>query len=325
MTFNPKAYVVRSDQNVEKYEARKVWREANKHLALPFFVEGLREYIPSVYPGELALIGAASGEGKSYSMGIWHAQAEAALSESGRRAVTAFISQEETTERLIENSIEREGAARIASKQTVWIGTSWGMKANDIEDLHMTNITTALHYAQNSFAESMPIADVFYDYIQATPADPARRKQMTEELRRLQVRDDTRRLFDLSKTFHCPVVAGAQTMLKKLNSPYNKEMLIPSQRDFEEGAGLYQVPDYAYTFWLARNTHSVGKTIEIDNWKFKVEKNLVFMWFLKARGHNPTTAKGISRVFPLRIIDDQYIYDPEYHKSMLVIGAKDHE
>jgi len=320
MTFNPKAYVVTSQENVKKYEARKKWRDENKHLALPFFVEGLRDSVPSVYPEELALIGAASGEGKSYSLGVWHAQAEQALTESKRRAVTAFISQEETTERMIDNAVMREGSTKVSSKQSIYIGANWGMSADDIEDLHMSNIARSLKYAQDdAFAEPMPLASVFYDYIQATPADPERRKQMTEELRRLQVRDDTRRLFNAAKTFHCPVVAGAQTMLKKLNNPYNRDMLIPSQRDFEEGAGLYQVPDYVYSFWLARGTHAVGKTIEIDNWKFKVEKNLVFMWFLKARGHNPETAKGISRVFPLRIIDDQYIYDPEYHKSMLVM------
>jgi len=317
-TFNPKAYVVKSSDNVEKYEARKKWRDENAHLALPFFVEGLRGHIPPVFPQELALLGAASGEGKSYALRIWHSQSERMLSESKRRAVTAFVSQEETTERMIDNDITIEGAARVASKQTVWIGANWGMNADDIDDLHMTNVITALTYAKNSFAEPMPFASIFYDYIQATPADPHRRNQMTEELRRLQVADDTRRLFSAAKTFHVPVITAAQTMLKKLNAPYNKAMLIPSKRDFEEGAGIFQVPDYVYSLWLARGTHPVGKKIEIDKWSFTVEKNLVFLWFLKARGHNPETAKGVNRVFPLRIINDEYVYDPEYHKSMIV-------
>lgn len=319
MTFNPKAYVIRSDENVEKFQARKKWRDENAHLSIPFFVEGLRGQVPAIYPGEMALVGAASGEGKTFIVDQWNEQVEKSIVESKRRAVTVRISQEETTERMLSSAIDRYGASKSASMMTVWIGANWGMNADEIEDLHMTNIITSLHYAQrNSFADHMPLAGVFYDYMQATPADPIRRKQMTEELRRLQIRDDTRRLFDASKTFKCPVIAGAQTSLKSVTHAYNKEMLIPSQRDFEEAAGLYQVPDYVYSFWLARGTHAVGKTVEVDNWKFTVEKNLVFMWFLKARGHSPETAKGISRVFPLRIIDGRYIYDSGYHQSMIV-------
>jgi hypothetical protein len=321
MTFNPKAYTIRSDENVEKFQARKKWREENAHLSIPFFIEALRGQVPSVFPGELAMLGTASGEGKTFIIDQWNAQVEEALTASKRRAVTVRASQEETTERMQATAIEKMGASKASSMQTVWVGANWGMDSNEIEDLHMTNIISTLHFARNDgFAEPMPFAGIFYDYMQATPADPERRKQMTEELRRLQIRDDTKRLFDAAKTFTCPVVAAAQTMLKKANTPYNKDMLIPSQRDFEEAAGIFQIPDYVYTFWLARATHAVGKTIEIDNWKFRVEKNLVFMWFLKARGHNPDTAKGISKVFPIRIIDDKYTYDPEYHASM-VVGA----
>lgn len=60
-------------------------REDNQHLALPFFVKELRGQIPDIYPGELGLIGAASGDGKTNIMGVWHAQVQAALEESKRR------------------------------------------------------------------------------------------------------------------------------------------------------------------------------------------------------------------------------------------------
>lgn len=317
MTFNPKAYVKKSDEVVENYKARKVWREENSHLALPFFVEGLREQIPPIYPEEMALIGAASGDGKSLILSIWREQAQKRLQETQRRAVTATISHEETTERLMAENVERNGEMCASSNQSIWIGMSWGMDANDIADMHMTNLITSLEFARQSFAEPMPISEIFYDYIQATPADPNRKKDMTESLRRLQISDDTRRLFNASKTFRCPVIAGAQTSLKRVQQPYNSQMLIPGRGDYEESAGLYQVPDFVFSFWIPRNTYSVGKLIEIDNWKFKVEINQVFMWALKGRGHNPETFKGISKVFPLRIIDNQYIYDPEYHRSLL--------
>lgn len=324
MTFNPKSYAKRSDQVVENYAARKKWREENKHLALPFFVKGLRGHIPDVYPEELAMIGAASGEGKSKSLAVWHNQAQQAITESKRRAVTVFISQEESTERLIAEDVEKRGEMVVSSNPSVWVGTSWGMKAEEMEDLHMTNAVNTLHYIEDAaFAEKMPIADVFYDYLQATPNDPMRRDKISEDLRRLQITDNTRRLFNAAKTFRCPVIAGAQTGLKKVVSPYNSVMLIPGPKDFEESAGLYQVPDFVYSLWLPRVHYAVGSVKDVDNWKFTVEKNLVFLWFLKARGHNPQTAKGISKVFPLRIINDEYTYDPEYHKSMLVNVQED--
>jgi hypothetical protein len=319
MPFNPKTYAVRSDQVVENYAAREKWREENKHLALPFFVKDLRGQIPDIFPEEMALIGAASGDGKTEIMKAWHAQAQQAIESRKERAVTIFGSQEESTERLAAQDIEKRGPAEASSRPTVWIGTSFGMSADDMEDLHMTNfINTVGFVQQQSFAEKMPIADVFYDYLQATPNDPTRRDQISEGLYRLQVNDNTRRLFKAAKTFRCPVVTASQTSIKKLNSPYNSQMPIPGRGDFSEASGIYQIPDFVFGFWLARNTHSVGKTIEVDNWKFTVEKNLAFIWFLKARGHSPETAKGISKVFPLRIINDEYTYDADHHKSMMI-------
>jgi hypothetical protein len=50
MTFNPKAYVKKADEVVANHKARKQWRDENKHLALPFFVEGLRGQVPDIFP-----------------------------------------------------------------------------------------------------------------------------------------------------------------------------------------------------------------------------------------------------------------------------------
>ena len=134
MPFNPKAYALRSDEVVTNYEARKKWREENAHLALPFFVEGLRDKIPPIFPQEMAVIGAPSGDGKTNIMKLWHAQAQKAVAESKNRAVTIFGSQEETTERLLAGDIEKRGASAAASRPTVWIGTSFGMDAEQMED-----------------------------------------------------------------------------------------------------------------------------------------------------------------------------------------------
>lgn len=323
MTFNPKAYAQRSDEVAENYEARKKWREENKHLALPFFVEGLRGYVPDIYPEEMAVIGAPSGDGKTNIMKVWHAQQQKRISDSKQRAVTIFGSQEETTESLIAEDIERFGKAVASSRPSVFVGNSFGMSADDMDDLHMTNFISTVEYThRQSFAEPMPISAVFYDYLQATPADPFRRQQLTDGAYRHQQNDNTRRLFQAGKTYKCPIVTASQTGIKHLNNPYNAEMPIAGRGDYSEASGIYQVPDFVYSFMLMRNAAPVGKLIEVDNWKFTVEPNLMFFWFLKARGHKPETAKGISKVFPLRIIGDEYIYDPEYHASMIVGGRQ---
>lgn len=322
MTFNPQAYARRSDQVAESHEAREQWRKENAHLALPFFVEGLRGHVPAIFPGEMAIIGAPSGDGKTKMMKTWHAQAQKALTESGRRAVTVFGSQEETTEALIDDDIQRHGKSAASSRPSVFIGVSFGMNAEDMDDLHMTNFINTIDYTSKSFAEPMPIATVFYDYIQATPHDPFRKEMTADGAYRHQLNDNTRRLFQATKRYKCPIVTASQTGIKKVVNPYHAMIPIPGRGDFSEASGIYQIPDFVYSFILMRNAAPVGRLIEADNWRFTVEKNLVFFWFLKARGHTPETAKGISRVFPLRIINDEYIYDPEYHVSMLVKEEK---
>jgi replicative DNA helicase len=318
MTFNPKAYAQRSDQVAENYEKREKWREENKHLALPFFIEGLREYVPDIYPGEMAVIGAPSGDGKTKMLKTWHRQAQEKITASGMRAVTVFGSQEETTERLLADDIETRGKAIASSTPSVFIGTSFGMDAESIEDIHMTNFITTLNYVnKDMFAEPMPLAMGAYDYLQATPNDPLRKMIVSNDSYRHQVNDNTRRLFKAAQTFKMPLVTGAQTDIKTEKNKYDKEIPVPGRGDFSEASAIYQIPDFVYTFVHMRNASTVGKHIETGNWKFTVEKNLLFMWFLKARGHNPeTTAKGVGRVFPIRIINDEYTYDADYHKAI---------
>lgn len=320
MTFNPKNYAKRSDEVVENYEARKKWREENKHLALPFFIEGLRDYVPAIYPEEMAMIGAPSGDGKTKILKTWHRQAQKAILDSKRRAVTVFGSQEETTERLHAEDIEKRGRMVASSMPSVFVGSSWGMDADNIEDMHMTNYIKTLTYIRDSmFAEPMPLGVGMYDYIQATPNDPERKVLTGGNAYYLQVNDNVRRLFQSAKTFHMPVITASQTGIKSLNTPYNKEMPIPGRGDYAEASAVYQVPDFVYSFIHMRNASTVGKKIEIGNWNFIVEPNLLFFWFLKARGHDPeTTAKGVGRVFPIRIINDEYVYDPEYHNYIVV-------
>jgi len=115
MTFNPKHYAKRSDEVAENLEAREKWRNENEHLALPFFIEGLRSYVPPIFPGEMAVIGAPSGDGKTKMMKDWHRQVQTSITKSTRRAVTVYGSQEETTERLIDDDYKLRGKAVVSS------------------------------------------------------------------------------------------------------------------------------------------------------------------------------------------------------------------
>lgn len=318
MTFNPKHYAKRSDEVTENLEAREKWREENKHLALPFFIEGLRDYVPPIYPGEMAVIGAPSGDGKTKMMKTWHRQAQEAITKRKMRAVTVFGSQEETTERLIDDDYQARGKMAVSSAPSVFVGTSFGMDAENIEDIHMTNFIETLRYVRDEmFAEKMPLGMCAYDYLQATPNDPTRKTIVNNDSYRHQLNDNTRRLFKAAQTFKMPVVTGSQTDIKTDKNKYDKEIPVPGRGDFSEASGVFQVPDFVYSFVHMRNASTVGKHIETGNWNFTVEKNLLFFWFLKARGHNPeTTAKGLGRVFPIRIINDEYVYDPEYHAAI---------
>jgi hypothetical protein len=324
MTFNPKHYAKRSDEVAENLEAREKWRKENEHLALPFFIEGLRDYVPAIFPGEMAVIGAPSGDGKTKMMKTWHRQAQEAITKSKMRAVTVFGSQEETTERLIADDYEARGKMAVSSAPSVFIGTSFGMDADSIEDIHMTNFIETLRYVRDEmFAEKMPFAMGAYDYLQATPNDPTRKLMVSSDSYRHQLNDNTRRLFKAAQTFKMPIVTGSQTDIKTDKNKYDKEIPVPGRGDFSEASGVFQVPDFVYSFVHMRNASTVGKRIETGNWNFTVEKNLLFFWFLKARGHNPeTTAKGLGKVYPIRIINDEYVYDPDYHKALTVGGKK---
>lgn len=320
MTFNPKAYTLRADQAVDKYEERRQFEKDNQHLAIPFPVAGLQEYIPPTYPTEMTMIGTASGDGKSTFIKFWQDFTQKHITEKQRRAVVPYISHEDTSEMSAGQLVEKVGGNRVQidSNLTLYIGRSFGMSPDDVADLYMTNIFQCLDYGQNgAYAEKMPFGAVFYDYIQATPPDPFRREMTNDNVKRLQMADDTRRLFVGATTYNCPFIVAAQTGLKKIADPYSEKIRIAGRADFEEAKEIYQVPDRVMTGWLASNTYPIGEFIDDGNWHFEVLPNLFFLRVLKIRYHTPKTAKGIRRLFPLLIQDDgSYKYDPDYHKSI---------
>lgn len=319
--FNPAAYVLTASETLERKKQRDEHIKQNSHLSLPFPVSGLEKALPPVQMGETCIFGAPSHHGKSLFLKHWIFQAQKQLEATKRRAVIGYVSHEDTGDMTAAQQLKKYNGNELQYEDDlfVFIGRSFGMKAEDIAELYMTNIIRALEYARlHKFAEEMPFASIFYDFIQKTPPDPERRKMTNEVQRRFQVADDTNRLSMAATYFSCPVLVAAQTKLKgDLSSGYSKEMPIAGDGDFEEAKEIFQYADHAYVGWLPRKTNQVGSKIESGNWSFEVTPNLYFIRSLKSRYCDPVEWTGIGKVFPLHIQPDgSFTYDPDFHKSI---------
>lgn len=320
MTFNPAAYVLTASEMLERKKARDKFVQENGHLALEFPVEGLEKKIPPIHVGEVGILGAGSHHGKSLFLKHWIFQAQKKLSDSKTRAVIGYVSHEDTGEMTAQQQLKKYNGneTEFADDLFVYIGRSFGMKAEDIAELYMSNIIRSLEFARKEkFADPMPFSAIAYDFIQKTPPDPERRKMVSDMQRRLQLADDSKRISDAAVYFTCPILVAAQTGLKKLNSAYSAEMLIPGDGDFEEAKEIYQYADHAITAWLPRLDKPVGSKVESGNWNFTVTDNLFFIRSIKSRYCDPHEWPGVGKVYPLHIQDDgSFTYDPDFHKSI---------
>jgi len=324
MALNPAAYALTAQETLEKLDARRKFEKENNHLALPFPVEGLSEFIPPQHPGETAVILARSHEGKSTFLKSWMSDAEKHVTSKARRGVAVYVSLEDTAEISAEQQIARRDGNRIeyASSQSVYIGRSFGMSPDDMGELYMSNIARILEYThREKFAEVMPFTVIGLDYFQNLPGDPERRKMLSGDGRRLQIADDVKRLCNAAVTYTCPIVAASQATLKGGYSAYSAAMPIPGPGDTDESKEIYQVPDRVYGLWHVARKYPPKTKIEDGGWSFESQDNLVFLWIEKFRYYQPNPKKDrfapIGRVYPLFIGDrGNYYYDKEYHKRI---------
>lgn len=328
MPFNPARYSLTAQQSHAALQKRREFEQANKHLALPFFVPELRDVIPDQFPGETALVMARSHEGKSLVLSAWMAECEKLVTQKMKSALTVKISHEETAEiAAMLQGKQYPSELAYQSSQIVNIGRSFGMNLDDIGDMNMGNVIRTLEYAQNEqFAERKSFAGIFYDYIQTTPPDPERRKMSNGDTKRFQMADDITRLFHAASQFAAPVVVGAQALFKGSDpSQYSTDMPIPGPAAVEEAKEIWQVPDRAYHFWLPARRYPKGYLVEEKDrkWTFEVRDDLMFLWVKKMRNYNPVKDHEryapIDKVFPIFINPDgSFRYDEKYHKSIKV-------
>ena len=318
--FDPKHFVLTAAQTWDKRIEFLKFIEENKHLALPFHVEGLQSIIPPVYPGETAVILARSHHGKSTVIKDILFKAQQSIEGRSGFAV-ALVSHEDVAERTAGQLARRyNNDLEYQDDQFIHIGRSFGTRSKQVADLHMTNIVTALEYGLARFGDDLRYSAILNDYIQIQPPDPFRREMINESQRRLQIADDTNRWCNVAVQFTCPVFLASQALTKTQRGNYTEAMRIPGPADVEEAKEIYNYPDIVYAYWQPKHDHPMGKRIEDGNWNFHVEPNLMFLRILKRRyAEELGYTEVVGRVFPLLIEKDgNIIYDKDYHNSILV-------
>lgn len=316
--FNPAAYVLTAAQTWEKRTQYLAYIEANKHMAQPFHVENLRDLVPPIYPGETCVILARGHHGKSTVLKdvVWKAQK--AIEGKANYAV-ALVSHEDVAERTAGQMARRyESEFEFMDDQFIHIGRSFGMKSEQVADLHMTNIIASLSYGLSRFGENMRYSVIANDYIQIQPPDPFRSKMVSQEQRRLQIADDVKRWSNVGVEFSCPVYLASQALQKVQRSNYSEKIRIPGSADVEEAKEIYNIPDAVYGYWQPKHDHPIGSWVEEGNWRFQVEPGIAFVRILKRRYAEELGFPDlVGRVFPLRIEESgNFIYDPKYHQRI---------
>lgn len=324
-TFNPSHYVLTARQTWDKRKEFLAYIQANKHLALPFHVEGLQKEVPPTYPGETAIILARGHHGKSTVMKdiIWKAQQ---LIEGRQGYAVALVSHEDVAERTAGQLARRYGSElEYQDDQFIHIGRSFGMKSEQVADMHMSNIITALEYGRSRFGENMQYSLIANDYIQIQPPDPFRREMTNKDQRRLQVADDVKRWCDVAVQFSCSVFLASQALMKIQRANYTETMKIPGPADVEEAKEIYNYPDVVYAYWQPKHDYPIWSWVEDGSWNFQVRPNLVFVRIVKRRyaeelGYNEV----VGRIYPLLLQPNgDFLYDKDYHRSILTGKAKE--
>lgn len=295
----------------------------NSHLAAPFHIRGLEGILPKQYPGNLTVHFAKSHHGKSTALRNSAFKAQRRVEDT--EFLVGIVSLEDSAETTAAKQVMRyQGdSMKYQDDQMVFIGNSFNMSAEDMNQLNVGNIIRSLEYALEQLPGKRGYSHIYIDYAQLIPADPERSRMISSDQKRLQVADDVRRLFHAAKQFKCPVDFAAQALLKSQKDQYTTTMRIPGAADLKEAGELYEIPDIAIAYWQAKHEPNtpVGTLVEDGNWCFRVENNLIFVRIAKWRNAELMGFVGdrdiVGRVFPCFIEPDGEIcYDADKHKRM---------
>lgn len=321
--FNPANFVKTAKDTWDlKLEYDKFISE-NSHLAADFPIKGLEEILPKQYPGNLTVHFAKSHHGKSTALRNAAFKAQERVEETD--FLVGIVSLEDSAETTAAKQVQKYkgNSMEYQDDQMVFIGNSFNMSADDMNQLNVGNIIRSLEYALEQLPSKKGYSHIYLDYAQLIPADPERSKMVNSDQKRLQVADDIRRLFHAAKQFKCPIDFAAQALLKMQKDQYTSQMRIPGAADLKEAGELFEIPDIALAYWMPKlepNT-PVGTHIDDGAWSFNVTQNLIFLRVTKWRNAELMGFVGnrdvVGRVFPCFIQEDgEIIYDKELHKKM---------
>lgn len=280
--------------------------EANQHRAINLHIPVINEYFAPLAPGQVCAVIAQTSNYKSGFMHSWGRAVADQLVAQNRHEVVVHVSVEEIIEQQAIQYFAWEtgedsgaltrgkvndwanllGAAiKIGTIPIYRVGESI-KRAQEMSQLYLSNVVRALKSLEEGkiTGETVSIAAVFVDYLQALPYDPeVRRQGGLENLRRLQVREDVYRLCAAAAWLNCPIVVGVQAKQELKGNP-SPNMLTPGVYDGEETSALAQRFDRVITLWMPKQTHELGTILEHQTGSFKVEEDILWLKVAKQRG-----------------------------------------
>jgi len=299
-------HAVHSPADVANYTLEIVEaRQANKHLALHTGVGTLDRFMRPVLPGEVIVVQANTGQGKTSFMQIWARSVVKQLQvRENVTDIVVYLSYETMVEEMglydlaamtgLDSSevwhgditdadyLTLQSAAMRRAAMPLWvIGRS--MKRRRQFDLPLSKVQVALHTLEDE--RGLKPAIVFVDYIQTVPAEGDQKD------RRLAVIDIADRIKELAVTCGCPVVAGAQAKVEE----FTKEGIkLPGTYGAQESSRVAQDADKVISLWYPKATDPLGSSVSLGTQSYQVTKDLLIIGIRKQRHAEA------GQVFPVR-------------------------
>lgn len=333
--LQPENFVFDSPAAIDRSRTNRVYMQENQHLALQFPIESLRHYFHPTFPGRMTLVVAQSHGFKTEWLNFWSRRAAVQLGEQTRRGVIIKISTEDVIESLVESSISAFGGGTmddismgiikdpeafiraetvVGGLPVVHIGESMGMDDSNASLLTLSNIARLIDYVRKDhFAEEMPIAGIFADYLQAFPVDKevAGASNMTDS-RTLQMNRDVDTFRRMTKYFACPGVLAAQAPPDEGLSSNKETIKLPGFWDVHWSKYPPQRADFMYSLWLPKLHYPIGNMVsnsaQLPKWNFEVTNSLLWIKALKHKKY-----QNVGASFPLTILNNG---DVEFNRKL---------
>ena len=276
---------------------------------MPLLLPGMDGYFMPLEPGSLTIVQAQTSNGKSWFMRRWLERMVKHLQWHGRDEILVWIDTEITADYLAMSNVMRQAnvpysqivsanggihmqslmkaAASIAGIPVYTIATRLGSKTGG-DEVHLSNIRKGLLMLQDGRVDGQQhrIAGIFIDYLQSLPIDPAVRKSLMENQRRLQVAWDVDQCRVMSAQFDALVILGVQSKQSLDPTEASRALGLPGMYDGQETANIAQRADRVLSLSVAPRSFGKGQALSYHGQSFTVADGLLFVRVLKQRGED---------------------------------------